>query len=249
MEGSGVRARLQFKPAKESDLASYVALQRESWGDDLAVEEKKARHRFEHCLNSILIAFHEGRPVGTSTQIRLPSYDIENPPTWYEATGDGWCDTHVNDGPICFGVDLSVARDHPRGTVDAIAAASMQLAIRLGVKFYILGGRMPLYHRYASEYSPDEYIVARDPEGSLLDPQVGMYAKIPGLAIVRAIPDYFDDPESLDHGVLLRWRNPFYRLPGRNLLSHLPVVAYNQWQRYEDHLVRSRVPRAETPTT
>jgi hypothetical protein len=42
-----------------------------------------------------------------------------------------------------------------------------------------------------------------------------------------AIPNYFDDPKSENYGVLLRWKNPFYGIPGRRkYISRVPLAYY-----------------------
>lgn len=239
-----MRGMIKVRKATFDDIPAYLELQRESWGDSMAVQEQKAKERFDRCLDGILMAEVEGKVVGTTTMIRLTDYDFDRPLTWNEATGDGWCSTHDPDGSICFGVDLSVAKDHPNEIVDALMAGCMQLVIEAGVKYCILGGRMPWYHRFAHKYTPEEYLWKRS-RSRYLDPQVNMYSKVPGLRIMKLIPEYFDDPESLNYGVLLRWRNPFYRFPGHSVWSKLPMIGYNQWQKLDRMVQRRRLRRSQ----
>jgi hypothetical protein len=227
---------IRIRKATHEDVPAYLALQESSWGTDMAVAERKAKNRFDVYLDGILMAEIDGKPVGTTTIIRLPGYDFDHPLTWDEATGDGWCDTHRPDGTICFGVDLSVAKGEALGVVDALMAGCMQLVVEAGTKYCVLGGRMPGFAKYLAKHpgtTAEEYLWTRNSKGRFFDPQVNMYSKVPRLAVMKLIPDYFDDPESLNNGVLLRWRNPFYRLPGSRFCATLPVRGYNLWQRYE----------------
>jgi catechol 2,3-dioxygenase-like lactoylglutathione lyase family enzyme len=59
----------------------------------------------------------------------------------------------------------------------------------------------------------NEFLRAKNEEGKPLDRQVRFYTSVPGLKAVKALPDYFNDPDSLNYGVLLRWRNPLFGLP------------------------------------
>jgi hypothetical protein len=223
---------ITIRRAVPEDLDYYLKLQAESWGQDMAVKELAAKNRFDVCPGGILIAEEDGQPVGTTTVIRLAGYDFDHPMTWDETTGEGWCDTHRPDGSICFGVDLSVAKGQGGSAVDALMAGCMQLVIEAGTKYCILGGRMPRYARYKRHHpdiDPEEYM-RKQVNGRYVDPQVNMYSKVPGLSIVSLIPEYFDDPDSLNYGVLLRWRNPFYKLPFRRLFAKVPVKGYNLWQ-------------------
>ncbi len=229
---------IKVRQATYDDLPAYLEIQQESWGNEMAVNERKAKDRFNWCLEGILVAEVDGVVVGATTMIRLASYDFAHPLTWDQATGEGWCNTHDPKGSICFGVDLSATKIHPRGTVDALMAGCMQLVIKSGVKYCILGGRMLGYQYYLENnpeapLEPEEYLWMRTDNGRYLDREVNMYSKVPGLRILGLIPDYFDDPASLNYGVLLRWRNPFYRVPGRKLFARVPLLGYDQWQKLD----------------
>jgi hypothetical protein len=73
--------------------------------------------------------------------------------------------------------------------------------------------------------SAEEYAWA-DRHGLPLDPEIRFYRKM-GLRPVRLVENYFADPESLDWGILVEMRNPFYRpallrVAGR-VLASLPI--------------------------
>ena len=80
---------------------------------------------------------------------------------------------------------------------------------------------MPGYHRHKATMTADEYLWKKNKHGKFLDRQVRFYASVPGLKVVRVIPNYFDDPDSDDNGVLLRWRNPFYNWPFHSILARV----------------------------
>lgn len=232
---------IKIRPAREFDIPRYLEIVEEVWPEQLSVAEDQVRKRMELNPDGVVVAEVDGKVVGMATCILLPGYDFEHPMSWYETTADGWCTTHDPKGKVAFGVDLTVSsKDAPSGTVDALAVGQGQFAIRSGVKYYTFGERLPQYHLYADSMSVEEYIQARDADGRWLDPQVGMYQKVPGLSIVRPIKDYIDDPDSLDWGLLLRWRNPFYGLPGKRFWAAAFQHIYYTQQRVESWLTRRK---------
>jgi len=197
---------LSTRTATPADLDAYLALQRHCWGD-LATPEDQARSRFDLHLDGILLAEEAGRAVGAVTLVRLAEYDEHAPKSWSEATGDGWGTTHVPDGPVVFGVDLSVRRP---SVGRPLLAAAARFAITEGATALVWGGRMPgyaSYHAANPDVDADKYLWMTTPAGRHLDWQVRRCAEaLPGVEVLRTIPNYAHDPESLDYGVLLRIR-------------------------------------------
>lgn len=221
------------RPGRPTDVDGLVSLQTEAWPDGMAVERAKAKNRLSVIEKGIFVAEVDGQVVGAATIMRLPSYDWSRPLTWYEASDDGWCNNHDPSGPIAYGVDLSVSKRAPWGTRDAVLAKGMSWLIAEGIKYFVLGGRMPRYHRHAAEMTPEDYLWSRTKNGRFRDPEVEMYSRVPGVTVLGVIPNYFEDPDSLNNGVLLRWRNPFWGLPGRALLAHLPTTGYTLGKRIQ----------------
>jgi hypothetical protein len=197
------------RQAQRPDLDAYLDIQRESW-DDMAATEEQLRSRFDMHLEGILVAESSGEVVGAVTLIRLADYSSDQPLSWDEATGCGWCTTHVPDGPVVFGVDLS-SKGAPKA-VPALIEAAVGFVSAAGAVNLTWGGRMPGFAKYRSAHpgiSADEYLQLKTPAGRRLDWQVRMYSEVfPGVEVVRAVPDYFDDPESGNYGVMLRIPNP-----------------------------------------
>ena len=235
------------RPANLGDLDGYIALQGEAWPDGLEVAADHARQRFQHLDEGIFVAIDRGRIVGSVTVVRLTRYDWGCPSTWYEVTSGGGCAGHDPHGSIAYGVDLSVSRDAPPDTIDALSVACMTWVIRRGIKYFALGGRMPRYHRFADRMSPSDYLWRRTPAGRFRDPEVELYSRVPGMKVLGVIPNYFVDPESLDNGVLLRWRNPVWRWPGRWLWSRLPNAGYGLWKRHQSWRRRVTASRSSSP--
>lgn len=199
------------RPFKPADVTSYLDIQESAWDESMAAAEAKLVERSQTFPSGILVVEHDDAVVGCATFIRIADYDEMMKPSWEEVTDNGWCGTHVDDGRLLFGVDLSVAKGAPRLAAPMLFMSAMELGMRLGVDAIIWGGRMPRYHKKADEMSPEEYLFTRTRTGRYIDPEVELYSKIPGVEICGVIPEYFKDFESLNNGVLLRWRNPIVR--------------------------------------
>lgn len=202
---------VSIRPFRPDDIPDYLAIQESAWDETMAAAEEKLAERFRIFPDGLLVADHDGDVVGCATFIRIPDYDEIMKPSWEDVTDNGWCTTHVDDGSILFGVDLSVAKGAPRLAAPLLFMAAMEFSISLGAEAVVWGGRMPRYHKVANTMSPEEYLFTRTKSGRYLDPEVQLYSKIPGVEIRGVIPEYFKDFESLNNGVLLRWPNPIAR--------------------------------------
>jgi hypothetical protein len=219
--GIGRRRHIQVRSATREDIDVYLALQRERWYDDATATKEQLLSRFAVYPQGMMVAQQHGKAVGMVYVMKIPSYDYDNSLSWDQITHNGMCDNHDPDGTVIFGVDLSTAKGVGGLAGDRLLVGVAQLAIRENIEYAMLGGRMPGYHNYADKMTAEEYLWAKTKDGRFLDPQVQYYASVAGLRVVKALPDYFDDPGSCDYGVLLRWKNPFYNKPAQWLWPSL----------------------------
>ncbi len=135
-------------------------------------------------------------------------YDFDNPiPTWYEATNNGYLHHH-EDGEFIYGVNLAIAKHAlMSGAGNVIMLQIGGVMLDLQMQGIILGVRPLRYHRFAGKMSFDEYLY--DKKGKIRDPELGMYCRM-GFHIKKTLPNYFDDKESGNWGVLLYMENPHH---------------------------------------
>ena len=214
-------SKIMVRRATASDIDHYLQLQATRWREENIASRENLESRYKVFPEGMLVAEEEGEIVGMVYAMRISAYDDAHPKSWYEITNNGRCDNHDPDGPILFGVDLTTAPGVGARAGDALLVGIAQMVIQHNIEWCMLGGRMPDYHKYQHKMSAEKYLRAKDKRGRALDKQVRFYTSIPGLKAVRVIPDYFDDPESVDYGVLLRWHNPFYNRPFRNVWAGL----------------------------
>ena len=148
--------------------------------------------------------------------MRITSYQYDGSPIWAEISSNGWCNNHEPNGNIVYGINLSVSTGAPFNTAENLLVAIGSYVIRAGTEYVMLGGRLPRYFKHIDEFpNPELYMRAQNSHGRYGDPEVEFCSRIAGLEIVKLLPDYFDDPDSLNYGVLLRWKNPFHKFPVR----------------------------------
>ncbi len=214
-------SKITVRHAVLSDIKKYEDLQASRWREENIASHDNLMTRFRVFPEGMLVAEEGGEIVGMVYAIRIAGYDENHPASWYEITNNGACDNHVTDGPILFGVDLTTAPGVGARAGDALLVGIGKMAIQKNIKWCMLGGRMPGYHAHKDSMSAEEYLWKKDSRGRFLDRQVRFYASVPGIQVVRVLPHYFDDPESDDNGVLLRWQNPFYNWPMRRVLGNI----------------------------
>lgn len=194
----------------------YVRINHEVWGclteSCYIWNREKALCHFRNCPGLIYCLFCNGRLVGTLTNIFMTEKDFCVRKTWLQKTDQGTLNCHCYDGPIAFGVDLSITREAERkglGTRMVLAALLVSL-LGEGKEAAFLGARIPGYHRQ-NGMPVDKYVYGVRKTGKALDPEIHFYQKA-GFEIKEIIPDYMDDPESRNFGVLMRWENPLFRI-------------------------------------
>jgi ribosomal protein S18 acetylase RimI-like enzyme len=208
-----MKNKIKIRQAKIEDIPQILEVEKAAWGEERAATFEMFESRIKTFPHGNLVALADNKIVGVvSTQIM--NYDLEkNAFTWYEATDNGYIKkTHNPKGDTLYGVTLSV---HPlyqnRGIGKELMIAVGKLAIKHNLKGGLLGTRIPHYHKYADRIKVEDYvkITQKDQRNIPPDPELVFYQKL-GLKIVKIIPNYFDDPESLNYGVLVFWKNPFY---------------------------------------
>ena len=199
------------------DIDRCVEIENSAWLDPLAMEYSFARHHFEELIevnpDGQFVVENNGGVVGFANTQRI-NYDHEAAElkTWSEMCNEGFISkTHIPDGDTVFGINLSFSKDAPFMASGKMLAHIVSYTIKNSIKAAILGGRLPLYHKYADQMTAEEYINAKRKSGKPIDPELHIYKKA-GARPIKVIPNYFPDSESLNYGVLLVWNNPLYRI-------------------------------------
>lgn len=200
-----------------NDVDKILALDQFVWGDMAATQEMIESRIKTYSKGQIIAKSDVDHVVGwVSIQLikKLDQYILN----WNKATDNGTIrNTHSDKGRFIFGINLTAHPNHPG------IGLALQLRIwSIGVQYKIIGGyigsRIPSYHRVYKRYSIEQWVYGKN--GKSYDAEVRYYQNA-GFKIIKIIPDYFIDPESLNYGVLMYVPNYFYRFPFKRLLSFL----------------------------
>ena len=143
------------------------------------------------------------RVVASSSSIRH-SFPQENH-RFLDVSGQLWLDTHQPDGDWLYGMDLGVHPDYRgRGIARAIYQARHDLCHRLGLRGQVIVGMLNGYAAFSEKMSVVEYF-DRLMRHELSDPTISAQVRI-GFEPLRLMPDYLDDPQCGNAGVLMRWK-------------------------------------------
>jgi hypothetical protein len=156
-----------------------------------------------------------GTILGAASTLVL-DYNLDRPiPTWNEATGNGFIANHDPSGNMLYGVDLSVL-PNAEGAASVLMDHAKELVLELGLDGGLLGARLPRYARVSGAISAEDYVrLAINRESKRLnsfvirpDPEVMLYQEWFDLQVLCVLPEYYDDSDSLNYGVLMLWPNP-----------------------------------------
>lgn len=200
---------------REKLIDDFVRVNRETWGD--LVPEKyiwtleKISSQLNTCPDLLYCGFVNERMVGTLSMMLIHESIAKGSKSWEKTTANGTLQSHDPTGDCIFGADLSVS---PNYQGMAVAEAIMDKAFLLSVvlsnrKGSFLGSRIPRYHKLANRMSVEDYVFGEKRDGKTRDPEIRLYQS-EGFQLIKIIPDYMEDPESLNYGVLMFWPNPYY---------------------------------------
>lgn len=203
--------KIIIRQASCDEIDILLRIEQAAWQEKAATREMLIS-RMEVFPEGVFCAAKEGRIQGFAVNqiINYAKFDKDGL-SWALLTDNGFMrKSHDYNGDSLYGVSISV----PPHVEDKNIALKLyeyggKLAIKYNLKSIYVGSRIPYYYKYADRMSVDEYVYSKTTTGRILDPELALYIKM-GLKIEKIIPNFFNDPESLNYGVLVSWANPFY---------------------------------------
>ena len=197
-------------PATEAEIEQAQIAKNEAWAFLNPDRPSSIRPAYETFKDGFLTAFVDGEGAGNFILTRL-NYDIANPSdkTWDQFSLNNF----LPDGDTLYGAGLGVSpRFAGLGIGSRLVHAALEKTIALGCKQFVLGCRIPDYHKY-SAIPVEQYIGLKRADGEFLDRELRFYSRC-GLRFLKPLPEYmsgaWEDPDCLNYGVLSVWTNPFY---------------------------------------
>jgi predicted amidohydrolase/GNAT superfamily N-acetyltransferase len=130
--------------------------------------------------------------------------------SWREIADDGFIRNHDSEGDTLYGIEVMVDPEHRSMKIGRrLYEARKDLCRRLNLKRILVGGRLPNYHKHASDMRVAEYVDAVM-DKQLEDPVLTFQLKN-GFTVKRIIKNYLpDDEQSAYYATLMEWVNLEY---------------------------------------
>lgn len=206
---------LIIRNTRPDDVEKIVRLQQESFPvlarhSNIWRPEELRNHLQVFPQGQLVAVEEDGTLVGSASTLIVtldPEYAEH---TWKGITADGMFTNHDPAGDSLYGADIST---HPKfrheGIGSMLYGARKELAIRLGLKRMISGGRLFNYCDFADKMSPLEY-AQKVVKGELHDPVLS-FELDNGFKFIKLLPNYLDDPRSENFASFIEWLDPQYK--------------------------------------
>ena len=197
---------------RKEDYRKLIAIQQECFPppfpSDLWWNEEQLANHVERYQEGALCVEINGEIVGSITGL-LVDFNPDNPVhTWEEITDHGYIRNHNPKGRTLYIVDISVKPAFRKLDLGKLLMQSIyERVVHDGLDRVLGGGRMPGYHRFADQITPEKY-VERVVAGELKDPVISFLLRC-GRTPVCLVPNYLEDEESHNNAMLMEWKNPF----------------------------------------
>ncbi|QLH02668.1 histone acetyltransferase [Nitrosopumilus cobalaminigenes] len=197
----------------KNDASSIVKLQNETFFDLPEHARWKKEHIFAHVdkfPQGQFCAISNNEIVGSCSSFLTLRSIILKPHTWIEACGDFYFKNHIVSGDILYDADISVHPDFQRmGIANSMNDARKMLVSKLSIRSFFSGSRLSNYGKYSDQFTPDEY-AQKVIDNSISDRVLSFHLSC-DFKFVKLLPNYLDDLNSKNNGVLVEWINPNYK--------------------------------------
>lgn len=212
--GEGNR-KIVIRPYHPADFTELIRIQQESFPPPFPSElwwnEEQLRNHVTLFPQGALCVEVEGRLAGSITGF-LTHFDPQHPlHTWEEVTDNGYIRNHDPSGNTLYVVDICIRPAYRKLDLGKWLMQSLyEVVVHLDLDRLLGGGRMPGYHKYASEMSVEQYL-DKVVEGQIKDPVLSFLLRC-GRTPLTVVENYLEDEESLNYATLMEWKNPFRQL-------------------------------------
>jgi len=205
---------IRIRTARPEDIDAILVLEVACYPVLSTIAQWQRRHLESHqnlFPDGQFVAEAGDRIVGLCATFITRSDIALRPHTFREITGRGLFTNHDPAGETLYGAEIMV---HPefrrRGIARRFYEARFELVRRLGLHYFVAGGRMPGYSEVAGEVPAEEYV--RDVvEGRRVDRVLSAQLHS-GLQVARVLSGYLSDPKSGGYATLLVWENPEFAM-------------------------------------
>ncbi|AFS81361.1 hypothetical protein NKOR_07500 [Candidatus Nitrosopumilus koreensis AR1] len=170
----------------------------------------KPKHLKEH-INKFpegqIVAEYKDMIVGSSSSLIITLNPEYKEHSWREVCGDSMFKNHDPKGDTLYGAEVLTHPDFRRlGIATKLYNARKDLAIKLGLKRIIAGGRIFNYCEHAESLTPIDY-VKKVKRHEIREPVLSFQLRN-GFRFIKILPNYIKDSRSLNYATFIEWKNP-----------------------------------------
>lgn len=215
-----------FRELRPFMVDSYKHISDEMWSEE---KIEKLIKLFPEGQVAILV---NGEVAGCALSIIVDYRKYDGRHTYNIITDNENFGTHTSNGDMLYGIEVFIQKAY-RGLRlgRRLYDYRKELCEQLNLKGIVFGGRIPNYHRYSLEYTPQEYVSKvrrKEIHDTVFDFQMAN-----DLHPVKIVKDYLKgDEASGSYGVIMEWKNIYYEKPEEKPIFTQKVVRVGliQWQ-------------------
>jgi ribosomal protein S18 acetylase RimI-like enzyme len=211
MESPYLEKELMIRNITQDDVEEVAALSVNSFGPDISFKKDHFASQVKIFPEGQILIEYEGKIVGSCSSLILNYDEYEKNPTYSVICDNGFIRNHNPEGEKLYGVEVSVHSDFRKLKLGRrLYDARKQVCMDLNLKSIIIGGRIPFYHKYATQMSAETY-AEKVTKGEIYDP-VLTFQLNNGFNLKGLIPNYLpDDDASRSYATSMEWYNEQYR--------------------------------------
>ena len=215
-----------FKELLPFMVDSYKHISDEMWSEE---KIEKLIKIFPDGQVAIIV---NGEVAGCALSIIVDYKKYDELHTYDIITDNESFSTHTSDGDMLYGIEVFIQKNY-RGLRlgRRLYDYRKELCEQLNLKGVVFGGRIPNYHRYSLELTPQQYVSKvrrKEIHDTVFDFQMANE-----FHPVKIVKDYLKgDEASGSYGVIMEWKNIYYEKPEKKPVFTPKIIRVGliQWQ-------------------
>jgi len=215
-----------YQELKQAMIEIYTSMENTYW------EESQIQSLITKFPEGQIVIKINGQLAGCALSIMVDYDKFDETHTYEDITGNFTFSTHDAEGDVLYGIDVFIKKEF-RGLRlgRRLYDYRKEICETLNLKGIVFGGRMPNYHKFASEISPKEYL-ERVKRKEIYDPVLNFQISN-DFHPSKILKGYLEgDANSGEFAVLLEWDNIYYQKKSKKAATKKTVVRLGliQWQ-------------------